>query len=255
MLTKNTLLNIPDVKLADEISHMSEAQIAELEKAFASFVWNYPEQEQEIRKSLKAKDSSFLSTSLEDLCVMLDKIYATDLSAECRKHIETLPNNKPEKNEAYVTYFLSAVSMLSLDIQVSKSKEGGYEVKKVVKDDSDDEKVILAVDDVSVFLTTLQTHLHDTPYKLTCVNSGDAAIRFLADHAPDLFILDIDMPDMNGFELAEKIRQVGHNAPIIFLTGNTSTEFVQKAFEKGASDFLTKPINKKYLLDRINKYI
>jgi len=119
----------------------------------------------------------------------------------------------------------------------------------------DGQKTILAVDDTALFLATLRTLMQGTPFRITCVNSGFAALQFLETHSPNLFILDIEMPDMNGYELAEKIRQRGHQAPIIFLTGNFSAEYVKKAVEAGASDFLTKPINRKHVLERIRKYI
>ena len=117
------------------------------------------------------------------------------------------------------------------------------------------QKGILAVDDNTFFLDTLKRVLHDTDYKLTCVTSGIAALRFLQNHRPDLFILDIEMPVMDGYELSRKIRAYGKKAPIIFLTGNAKREYVLKAIEAGASDFIIKPINQKHVLERIAKFI
>jgi DNA-binding response OmpR family regulator len=90
---------------------------------------------------------------------------------------------------------------------------------------------------------------------LICVNSGDDALRYLKSHQPDLFILDIEMPKMNGYDLALKIREVGQRAPIIFLTGNATKRNVIRAIEAGASDFIVKPIDKKYVAYKINKYL
>jgi CheY-like chemotaxis protein len=117
------------------------------------------------------------------------------------------------------------------------------------------EKNILAVDDTEFFLRTLKTLLQDTPYKLTCITSGKVALNFLQKNHPDLFILDIDMPEMNGYELAMRIRECGQQAPIIFLTGNTTQKSVEKAHMVGASDFIAKPVNKDQVLQRINKFI
>ena len=97
--------------------------------------------------------------------------------------------------------------------------------------------------------------IQNTPFKITCVNSGEAALHYLETHQPDLFILDIEMPEMNGYELAEKIRERGQKAPIIFLTGNFSVAYVKRAVEAGAADFITKPINKNHVLNRIKKHI
>jgi FixJ family two-component response regulator len=63
------------------------------------------------------------------------------------------------------------------------------------------------------------------------------------------------MPKMNGYELAEKIRESGHEAPIIFLTGNSAKEYVIKAIKAGGSDFIVKPIYKENLTEKINKHL
>jgi len=102
---------------------------------------------------------------------------------------------------------------------------------------------ILAVDDIPVTLSLLKSVLSSSAYKFYGVTSGAAALDFLNGHAPDLFILDIEMPYMNGFELAGKIREAGHYAPIVFLTGNTTRDYVRRAMKSGASDFIVKPVN------------
>jgi len=116
-------------------------------------------------------------------------------------------------------------------------------------------KTILVVDDMAFFLKTLKSLLQDMPYKLICVNSGKDALRFLETRCPDLFILDVEMPNMNGYELAKKIRENGQTAPILFLTGNSSPEDVQKALDAGGADVVTKPILKEYIIEKIKKYI
>jgi len=119
----------------------------------------------------------------------------------------------------------------------------------------ENKNTVLVVDDVSLFLMTTQKILQDAGYNVTCVNNGMAALNYLKTNQPILFILDIDMPEMNGYELAQKIIESGQNAPIIFLTGNAKQSSVVKAIEAGASDFILKPIEKNQLLERISKYI
>ena len=118
----------------------------------------------------------------------------------------------------------------------------------------DNTKKILAVDDADIILHILNTFLRGGQYKLTSTTSGVAALSFLKKHRPDLFILDIEMPGMDGYELAQKIRAGGQTAPIIFLTGNSTEESVIKAMQVGAADFIAKPINKVKLLERIAKF-
>ena len=116
-------------------------------------------------------------------------------------------------------------------------------------------KSILAIDDTKFFLTTLRMILQDTPHKLTCTTSAATALNFLQKNKPDLFILDIEMPEMNGYALAQKIRAMGQEAPIIFLTGNTTQEAVEKAFMIGVADFIAKPVCKAKLLERIARFL
>jgi len=126
-----------------------------------------------------------------------------------------------------------------------------------VTDDAEvaDRKSILAVDDTEFFLRTLKSLLQDTPYKLTCTTSGTTALKFLQKNHPNLFILDIDMPNMNGYELALRIRASGQTAPIIFLTGNSTEESIIKALQVGAMDFIAKPISRVQVLERIIKLV
>ena len=116
-------------------------------------------------------------------------------------------------------------------------------------------KNILLVDDADLILHVINVFLQDAPYNLICTKSGKAALNFLQKNRPHLFILDIDMPEMNGYELAMKIRECGQSAPIIFLTSNSTPEYVEKAMMVGAVDFIAKPISKAKFLERIAKLL
>ena len=116
-------------------------------------------------------------------------------------------------------------------------------------------KTILAVDDMPLFLKNLKTMLQDTPYKIVCVTSAKDALRFIEKREPDLFVLDIEMPDINGYQLAEKIINSGQKAPIIFMSGNTSSEDAEKALSIGGSDYIIKTMPKEHIIEKIKKYI
>ena len=117
-------------------------------------------------------------------------------------------------------------------------------------------KKILAVDDMPEILTFIKNALN-THYKVFGVTNGKAAIKLLDVQDPDLFILDIDMPDMDGFELAEIIRSTADHAkkPLIFLTGNASRERILRAMQIGCNDFIVKPANHEMLLTKVGKYL
>ena len=252
MIEKSRLLQIADLKLVGKIEKMNENQLEVYVYNLDSFVEIFPELDGKIKSALEGKDYGALPGHVELVCELLKNIYADGLAKDCIKQMSELKNQPHEKLEAYLTYFLSAVSALSIDIQMVKYKEGETVLPGTLKGG---QRVILAVDDAAILLNTLKSFLQDTAYKLICVTSGEAALHALESHKPDLFILDIEMPEMNGYELIRKIREGGHTAPAIFLTGNATREYVVKAIKAGAADFLVKPANKEQVLSRIKKFL
>jgi CheY-like chemotaxis protein len=117
-------------------------------------------------------------------------------------------------------------------------------------------KKILAVDDMPEILSFVNNALKNH-YKVIAVSSGKTALKVIETQKPDLFILDIDMPEMNGHELAEKIRAIPAHAktPLVFLTGNATREHVTKAMAVGCNDFLIKPVSHEYLLTKAEKFL
>jgi CheY-like chemotaxis protein len=149
--------------------------------------------------------------------------------------------------------------MLSIDIQMAMLRDGNFPENNrpvVIANRTRNKRVsILAVDDSAFILGMLKNIFHETRHKITCVTNGNDALKYLNDHRPDLFILDIEMPKMDGYELVKKIREGGHTAPVVFLTGNATREYVFKAVESGAVDFITKPVDKDQVLERIARHI
>ena len=116
-------------------------------------------------------------------------------------------------------------------------------------------KSILAVDNAEMFLNSLKRYLADTPYDLHCVTSGRDALKFLDDEKPDLILMDVEMPEMNGYEIARQIKQRGIRTPIVFITANSEQEDMDKAIQAGAASVLTKPFRTNQLLDKIKQFI
>ena len=117
-------------------------------------------------------------------------------------------------------------------------------------------KTVLAVDDIPEILLGVKEALR-RDYHVYGVTSAIDAMEFLETRSPDLFILDIDMPSIDGFALAEAIREEKkHKAtPIIFLTSTASKEYVKKALETGGNDYIVKPIDHMVLLNRVQKLL
>lgn len=116
-------------------------------------------------------------------------------------------------------------------------------------------KQIVAVDDSPLILKMLEKVLEDN-FELHSFSTASRALQFLKnkDRSPNLIILDIEMPEMNGFELLKKIKEFDHlaNVPVIFLTSNKDRHSVIKAVENGVSDYVIKPIEKDVLLRKIS---
>ncbi len=115
---------------------------------------------------------------------------------------------------------------------------------------------ILAVDDLAGVLTTIKGVLKDQ-YNVFGAISYEAAMKYLNNQVPDLILLDIEMPGMDGFKLMEHIRAMPKHkhTPIIFLTGNATKEYLTKAIEMGVNDFIRKPIETEILLEKIGRQI
>jgi putative two-component system response regulator len=94
-------------------------------------------------------------------------------------------------------------------------------------------------------------------YSPILAKSGAGALRILETETPNLALLDVHMPDMDGFETLAQIKKLpqGANLPVIFLTGNNDAATEIKALESGAMDFVTKPVNKDILLHRIEMHL
>lgn len=116
--------------------------------------------------------------------------------------------------------------------------------------------IILVVDDDKTNLALAQKIL-GAQYRIAASTSGAAALKYLETHRPDLILLDINMPEMDGFEVMECLRSDINTEmiPVIFLTADSLAETEIKCFQLGAMDFVTKPFVPDILLSRVSKTI
>ncbi len=115
-------------------------------------------------------------------------------------------------------------------------------------------KTILAVDDSVINLKSIKRLLSDK-YKVVAVNSAADALIYLKGNIPDLILLDILMPDMDGFEMMEELRKDSRydSIPVIFLTADNDKEKELRGFRMGAMDFIVKPFEPDIVRSRIEK--
>ncbi|MCL1902845.1 MAG: response regulator [Oscillospiraceae bacterium] len=117
-------------------------------------------------------------------------------------------------------------------------------------------KTVLAVDDRPEILSNVSAALRNH-YRVLGAPGGRQAIEIMQHQKIDLFYLDIEMPEMDGFELARTIRDNPQyaKAPILFLTGNASRENIERGIGLGISDFIVKPSNHVNLLVKARMYM
>ena len=118
-------------------------------------------------------------------------------------------------------------------------------------------QTILLVDDTQDNLLMLSQLLKDE-YRVRVCSSGAKALKICqSDDPPDLVLLDIMMPDMDGFEVAQHMREhpISETIPIMFVTAMNNDEARLKGFELGAVDFITKPVNADILKPRVRNFM
>ena len=110
--------------------------------------------------------------------------------------------------------------------------------------------LILAVDDEEPILKLLRVNLSQRGFHVATASNGTLALTLLEEREPDLVILDIMMPDLDGFQVLDRIRQRS-NVPVIMLTGRDEVTVLRDALALGADDYVRKPFSIQELLARV----
>lgn len=116
---------------------------------------------------------------------------------------------------------------------------------------------ILIVDDLKENLFVLNHVLKSNNYEVYLETNGRDAIQAAEENRPDLILLDLMMPDMDGFEVCQKLKEIEETSdiPIVFLTSNISVESNLKGLNLGAADYIFKPFNKNLLLKKVEQLL
>jgi DNA-binding response OmpR family regulator len=117
--------------------------------------------------------------------------------------------------------------------------------------------IVVAVDDSREMLDILKTVVGEAGCRFYGASSASHCMRLVGDVQPNLILLDIQMPEVDGFELCRQIRKVEawNKIPIAFVTARRSAQDVKAGIAAGGNDFITKPFDAKSLLARINRLI
>jgi len=116
---------------------------------------------------------------------------------------------------------------------------------------------ILLVDDTPEHIDVAVQVLKNSNFKIRVATDGNTALKLIYQQKPDLILLDIYMPQMDGFELCRLIKNTPDlkSIPIIFLTAYSDEESIRKGFELGGQDYVVKPFNASELLARVNTHL
>ncbi len=128
---------------------------------------------------------------------------------------------------------------------------------EMVKFSADAPPVLLIVDDTAANLGVIASHLEDSGFDIVIAQSGEDGIRRAQRTLPDLILLDVMMPGIDGFETCRRLKKMPETAdiPVIFMTALSDTSDKVTGFEAGGVDYVTKPIQIAEVLVRINTHL
>ncbi len=122
---------------------------------------------------------------------------------------------------------------------------------------SENKPIVLVVDDTPANIDILREILKDE-YKLKVAINGQKALKIaMSESPPDLILLDIMMPEMDGYEVCGKLKEneTTKNIPVIFVTGKTEPEEIEKGKQLGAVDYIIKPIEPDIVLEKVKNHL
>ncbi|MDX2075932.1 MAG: hybrid sensor histidine kinase/response regulator [bacterium] len=116
---------------------------------------------------------------------------------------------------------------------------------------------VLMVDDVFENIDMMLRVLNREGYEVIIARDGEEAMVQVAEHDPDIILLDVMMPGIDGFQVCQRLKQndATKDIPVIFITALANTVYIVKGFEVGAVDFITKPFRPKEVVARVNTHL
>jgi CheY-like chemotaxis protein len=115
-------------------------------------------------------------------------------------------------------------------------------------------KKILIVEDVDLNIELL-TQLLEDDYTLTVAKDGEQGVVLAAKIQPDLVLMDMSLPVIDGYEATRRIRANAHTMPIIGLSAHAMAGDAERALTAGCNDYLTKPLNESLLFEKLDRYL
>lgn len=218
-------------------SFLNEDKKSDLEKMFNDKDWeNY-------RITVHALKSTSLS------------IGAVDVSGEAKQLEDAAKNLDADYIENHHKGLMENYSTLLDNINTALNGQPKQDTPQD-SDDTEDSTNILVVDDDAMNLRIAEKMLMPY-YKISCVKSGFDALDYVKKTIPDLILLDLHMPQMDGFQVLEQLKkdEKTKSIPVIFLTADNDRDVEVKGFKEGALDFITKPFISDIMIERVNRIL
>ena len=258
MINRERLRAIAELTVAYGFDKMPDDQLGKYLDLVNSFIDSFPLQSQKLQDAVDDREpAGVISGLFNSICDKLTELHAGSIVNKYKPQFDKLIETYAidyDSLDAVTENFLQTVSSLSIDIQMAMRNDAPLKYAKAASENTGIHK-ILAVDNAVMYLKTLEKMLDNTSYQLHCTTSCAEALDYVKKEHPSILLLDIEMPDMNGYELASRIRADGCSAPIIFITANSAREYVDKAMEVGAQGLLIKPLRADRLLSKIAEFI
>lgn len=217
-----------------------------------------------IHQQVEALERSYAEKNLDNYLIQIHALKSTSKSIgamHMAEHARALEIAAKEKDMDYVKKnhvcvmaeykeLLERVSA-TLDQQEQRPEE-----KIDVFGEMRDVPLILVVDDNGLNLRVAEKML-EKQFKVATVSSGKEALEYVKNTIPDLILLDIHMPEMDGFEVLEILQADSEykDIPVVFLTANEEREVEVKGFEVGAQDFIKKPFSADIMIRRVDRIL
>jgi CheY-like chemotaxis protein len=159
-----------------------------------------------------------------------------------------------EQGSKEVLQAINEVNKITNQVEEASRHISARQTEKFVSSDSE-KKIILLVDDDKTYLTATKGMLQNDYEVVTAKSGFDALILFSEGLVPNLILLDIKMPDMDGWDTFGRVRTIGdlHAVPIAFISGSDSPQDRVRAQQMGAVDFIQKPYSMDELVERVGK--
>lgn len=117
-----------------------------------------------------------------------------------------------------------------------------------------DKKKVIVVDDSNIIRNYLQRACMPK-YDVTTVNGGEEAINSLSEEHFDLILLDLMMPGVDGFGVLDYLKNNNYNIPVVIISGDTTKETIDRAFQYNVVDMIEKPFSEKTILEKIDRVL